>query len=287
MAIQRTGGFSAAAEQLHRSQPAISRRIALLEAELGAPLFERVAGGVVLSQAGQLLRPYAERVLAALKDASEAIDALRLGHAGSLSIAMVGTLANGDLTSALQRFAARFPRIELSLRTGTSDEVSELVRRGDITIGIRYFDDPAPDLLCQALPAEALMVACGSAHVLAGKTVRSLRDLSAEHWLAFPRIHSRREASAETVFTQFLVRDVPDIRWTPVDSLTAQKRLIEAGFGIALLPESGFIEERAAKTLATIAVSDLDVAIPVTVIVRKGGYLSAAAMDLLRLLTSK
>jgi DNA-binding transcriptional LysR family regulator len=287
MAIQRTGGFSAAAEQLHRSQPAISRRIALLEAELGAPLFERVAGGVVLSQAGQLLRPYAERVLAALKDASEAIDALRLGHAGPLSIAMVGTLANGDLTSALQRFAARFPRIELSLRTGTSDEVSELVRRGDITIGIRYFDDPAPDLLCQALPAEALMVACGSAHVLAGKTVRSLRDLSAEHWLAFPRIHSRREASAETVFTQFLVRDVPDIRWTPVDSLTAQKRLIEAGFGIALLPESGFIEERAAKTLAIIAVSDLDVAIPVTVIVRKGGYLSAAAMDLLRLLTSK
>jgi DNA-binding transcriptional LysR family regulator len=287
MAIQRTGGFSAAAEQLHRSQPAISRRIALLEAELGAPLFERVAGGVVLSQAGQLLRPYAERVLAALQDASEAIDALRLGHAGPLSIAMVGTLANGDLTSALQRFAARFPRIELSLRTGTSDEVSELVRRGDITIGIRYFDDPAPDLLCQALPAEALLVACGSAHVLAGKTVRSLRDLSAEHWLAFPRIHSRREASAETVFTQFLVRDVPDIRWTPVDSLTAQKRLIEAGFGIALLPESGFIEERAAKTLAIIAVSDLDVAIPVTVIVRKGGYLSAAAMDLLRLLTSK
>jgi DNA-binding transcriptional LysR family regulator len=287
MAIQRTGGFSAAAEQLHRSQPAISRRIALLEAELGAPLFERVAGGVVLSQAGQLLRPYAERVLAALQDASEAIDALRLGHAGPLSIAMVGTLANGDLTSALQRFAARFPRIELSLRTGTSDEVSELVRRGDITIGIRYFDDPAPDLLCQALPAEALLVACGSAHVLAGKTVRSLRDLSAEHWLAFPRIHSRREASAETVFTQFLVRDVPDIRWTPVDSLTAQKRLIEAGFGIALLPESGFIEERAAKTLAIIAVSDLDVAIPVTVIVRKGGYLSAATMDLLRLLTSK
>ena len=60
--IHRAGGFSVAARRLHRSQPAISRRIALLEEELGAPLFERVAGGVVLSQAGQVLLPYAERV---------------------------------------------------------------------------------------------------------------------------------------------------------------------------------------------------------------------------------
>lgn len=285
--IHRAGGFSAAADKLNRSQPAISRRIALLEAELGAPVFERVVGGVVLSQAGQVLLPYAERVLAALQDASKAVDALRFGQAGSLSIAVVGTLAGAALTSVLQRFAARFPKIELSLRTATSDEVSDLVRRGEVTIGLRYFDDPAPDLVCQPLPAEALMVVCGSTHELAGTAVQSLRDLRAQHWLAFPRDHERREASAETIFAQFLIRDVPDIRWTPVDSLTAQKRLIEAGFGIALLPESGVVEERSAKTLATITVGDLDVAIPVTAIVRKNGYLSAASIGLLQLLTSK
>jgi DNA-binding transcriptional LysR family regulator len=284
--IERVGGFSAAAEQLNRSQPAISRRIALLEAELGASLFERVAGGVVLSQAGHVLLPHAERVLAALKDAAQAVDALRRGEAGPLSLAVVGTLAGAGLTALLHRFTARFPAVDLSLRTATSSEVSELVRRGEVAIGLRYFDDPAPDLVCRSLLAETLVVACGAGHELAGTRVRSLRDLRAQHWLAFPRHHVRREALAETVFAQFLVRDVPEIDWTPVDSLTAQKRLIEAGFGIALLPESGIVEERAAKTLAIIAVGDLDIAIPVTAVTRKGGYLSPASIGLLELLAS-
>ena len=70
LTIHRAGGFSLAAERLGRSQPAISRRIALLEAEVGAPLFERAAGGIVLSQAGRVLLPHAERVAAALKDSA-------------------------------------------------------------------------------------------------------------------------------------------------------------------------------------------------------------------------
>src|SRR3569832_1394431 len=57
LAIRDAGGFSRAAEILNRSQPAISRRIAVLENEIGVPLFERASGGVVLSQAGQVLVP--------------------------------------------------------------------------------------------------------------------------------------------------------------------------------------------------------------------------------------
>src|SRR4051794_3320156 len=79
LAISQNGGFSRAAETLNRSQPAISRRIALLEAELGAALFERAAGGVVLSQAGEVLLPHAEKALAALEDANAALAALRSG----------------------------------------------------------------------------------------------------------------------------------------------------------------------------------------------------------------
>src|SRR5258708_11867585 len=97
--IHRANGFSNAAEQLHRSQPAISRRIALLEAEIGAPLFERVAGGAILSQAGRILLPHAERVLASIKDAAQALAALRSENAGTVALAVVGTLANAELTS--------------------------------------------------------------------------------------------------------------------------------------------------------------------------------------------
>jgi DNA-binding transcriptional LysR family regulator len=127
-------------------------------------------------------------------------------------------------------------------------------------------------------------VACGNRHRFAGKRVDSLAELAAEAWLAFPRA---REATADNLFAQFLVRGVASLRWTPVDSLTAQKRLIEAGFGLALLPESSIREERASGSLATIEVADLRAGNPVFAIVRKGGYLSPAARDLLALLAAQ
>ncbi len=283
--IHRANGFSSAADVLHRSQPAISRRIALLEAEVGAPLFERVAGGAVLSQAGRTLLPHAERVLSALNDAAQALQSLRSENAGSVSLAVVGTLANTELTDVLKRFSARFPKAEIALRTATSTEVSELVRRGEADIGLRYFDDPSPDLICSSLAPEKLTVVCGRGHKLAGKSVPSLATLRGERWLAFPLNPARTEAASH-MQTQFLSRGMGDVRWTPVDSLTAQKRLVEAGFGIALLPERSIAEERSAKTIATIRVGDLKAVNPVTAIVRKSGYLNAAAKRLLSILRS-
>src|SRR5215475_8932887 len=65
LTVHRRGGVSNAARALHRSQPAISRRIVLLEQELGVPLFERISGRTRLSDAGRVLIPYAERAVAA------------------------------------------------------------------------------------------------------------------------------------------------------------------------------------------------------------------------------
>lgn len=279
VAIHRAGGFAVAGEQLHRSQPAISRRIAVLEDEIGAPLFDRIAGGIVLSQAGRTLLPHAERVLAALNEAKQALDEARSANAGAVSLAVVGTLASTELTGVLKKFGARYAKARLSLRTATSAEVSELVRAGQADIGLRYHDDPTHDLVCTALKPEALVVACGRDHRLAGKSVRSLTALRQQTWLAFPLLPGRSEATSH-IHAQFLVRGIGEIAWTPVDSLTAQKRLVEAGFGLALVPESSIHEERRAKTIATIRVGDLKAANPISLIVRKGGYLNAASQRL-------
>jgi DNA-binding transcriptional LysR family regulator len=286
LAVHRAHGFSGAAAVLGRTQPAISRRIALFEAELGAPLFERAAGGVVLSQAGRVLLPHAERVVAVLQDAADAVEALRSGTSGPVTLAAVGTLAGPGLTEVLKRFAGTHPDASLTLRTATSAQVSQLVLRGETTIGLRYFDDPSPDLVCLPMAGERLVVACALDHRLAGGRTPSLADLKADRWLAFPDHFERREAASETLFAQFLVRGVGEIAWTAVDSLTAQKRLVEAGYGLALLPESSLDEELAARTLATIGVDDLAVVHPVFAAVRRNGYLSPASRSLLEMLTS-
>jgi DNA-binding transcriptional LysR family regulator len=282
LAIHRSGSFSAAADALSRSQPAISRRVALLEAELKLPLFERSGATVTLSDAGRVLLPHAERVLAALQDATGALAELRSGNGGPVSLALVGTLAGTNLTTTLKRFAREHPKVELSLRTATSTGVSDLVRAGDAAIGLRYWDDAARDLVCSPVAKEKLVVICAPRHRLGGKSVAKLADLKTEGWLAFPTAGARE--SLPTILSEFLARDVGSIAWSPVDSLTAQKRLVEAGYGIALLPESAVTEELATRTLATIAVRDLNARNPIVMVTRKGGYLSEATKRLAALL---
>jgi DNA-binding transcriptional LysR family regulator len=281
LTVHRRGGVSNAARALHRSQPAISRRIALLEQELGVPLFERVAGRTTLSDAGRVMVPYAERAVAAAQDAENAVRALARQNAGPVSLAVVGTLAGSRLSQILQRFTRTHPGVDLTLRTATSAEVSDLIRRGDATVGLRYDLDRSRDLDYERLATEPLQVVCAPDHPLAGRRVARLADLGSERWIAFPEIPGRREITASHVSALFLTHGLGEMDWTPVDSLTAQKRLVEAGLGVALLSQSNAAEELRARSLATIYVGNLSASHDVVAVTRCGGFLSAASRALL------
>lgn len=283
LTVLRHGGVSNAARALHRSQPAISRRIALLEAELGVPLFERVAGRSKLSDAGRVMVPYAERAVAAAQDAENAIRALTRQNAGPVSLAVVGTVAGGRLSEILKRFAREYPGVDLTLRTATSAEVSDMIRRGEATIGLRYDIDRLRDLDYIRLATEHLQVVCAPDHRLAGKRVAKLADLRNERWIAFPEIPGRREISASHVFALFQTHGLGEIDWTPVDSLTAQKRLVGAGLGIALLTQSHAADELRFGSISTIRVGDLTASQDIVAVTRRGGFLSAASQRLLEI----
>src|SRR5262249_16287770 len=150
-------------------------------------------------------------------------------NAGPVSLAVVGTLAGERLSDILRRFARECPDVGLALRTATSAEVSDLVRRGDATIGLRYDLVGLRALDHERLSSERLQVVCAPDHPLAGKRVARLADLRGERWIAFPEIPGRREISASHVFALFLTHGLGEVEWTAVDSLTAQKRLVEAG----------------------------------------------------------
>jgi DNA-binding transcriptional LysR family regulator len=287
VAIAELGGFTRAGARLHRSQPAISRRLGLLEQELGAPLFDRLRGRARLTEAGRAFRPHAEAALAALKDGQEAVRDLQSGLSGSLSLALVGTLADTHIVDTLSRFRRRARGVRLELRTASSAEVTDLVRRGEVTLGLRYFFADGADLVTHEAGAEAMLVVAAAAHPLAGRRVRNVKTLRGERWIAFPPVRNERDSSGHLLARQLVRAGLDDADVTLIDSLTAQKRLAQAGFGLALVPESSVRDELRQGLLVALDVPAMRAVNPITAIHRRNGYLSPAAKALLALLTSK
>jgi len=287
VAIVRRGGFTRAATTLHLSQPAVSRRLDLLERELGRPLFDRTRGGAQLTEAGRAFLPHAETLLASMRDGLEAVRALERSDRGTVTVALVGTLANTLLTSRLQRFRDAHRQVRLELRTALSREVSALVRRGDAALGLRYFPDPDPDVVSLPLYREALLTVCAPTHRLARARKITARMLAGEPWVAFPiRQGSSGESYAQVLAERLAAIGLGSAEVVPIDSLTAQKRLVEAGFGLGLVPKSSVEEELRLGTLHELRIAAMRLAVPVVLVHRRRAHLSGAARALLALLTS-
>lgn len=287
--ITRAGGFTRAATVLCISQPAISRRIELLERELGAPLFERLPAGVRLTEAGQAFLPYAQQVLAAMHDGAAAVRALEEEEQGSITLALVGTLASTRLTGQLQAFRESYPRVRLLLRTARSAEVSDLVQQGDALLGLRYFADARTEILCSLLVMHEPLQIVSAAHsrLLGGNPTEPLA-LQGIPWINFPTgMGSSGEPFARLLAQQLLRHGLEDAEMITIDSLTAQKRLIEADFGIGLLPASSIEEELRLGTMQVLPIAALQTTVPVMLIYRCQGYLSRAARRLRERLTSQ
>ena len=285
VSIAKLGGVTRAAGQLHRSQPAITRRIKLLEDQLGVPLLERGRGGSMLTEAGRTFLPYAEAVLATLKDGAQALQALQGEDHGVVSLAIVGTLAGTTVVEELRYFSAKYRNARLELRTANSFEVSDMVRRGEVSLGLRYFGDPSPELISEQISEERLMVVCSAQHKWGGKRLRDPARLRTDQWLALPMTR-HRESFAHLVARQLTAAQLDDVPVMAIDSLTAQKRLIEAGIGIALLPQSIIQEELRLGTLLTIDIPQLETTVPIHVLYRKNGYLTGASRTLLSLISA-
>lgn len=288
--IIRSGGFARASAELHLSQPAISRRIQQLEHELGAPLFDRLGRGAVLTDAGQAFLPHARAMLASMKDGTEAVAAVRGGTHGAVTLALVGTLASSRLAARLRAHRATSPELDLRLQTALSADVSLLVLRGEASLGLRYRTDPDPALTSVVIEHERLVPVCPPDHPLADPrtTPAALAAaLATQRWLTFPdRPGALAEPYTAAVRQLLAAHGLSSADILPVDSLTAQKRMAEAGFGLAVLPESSLDEEFRAGTLCPLPAPGLAATIPVVLIRRRHAFTSGAVRALIAALTA-
>jgi DNA-binding transcriptional LysR family regulator len=283
LAIIELGGVTRAAERLHRSQPAISRRLDMLEEELGAPLFERLNGHIQLTEAGRAFLPHAEAVMASLRDGRQAVHGLQSGLRGTISLAIVGTLADTHIVDVLRRFADHYKNSRLELRTASSQQVTNLVLRGESMLGLRYYSTDHGDLSCFGAGSEKMIVVTAPGHRLAGRRLREARLLVGERWVGFPPAVGEH-GSGQLLARQLVRANLEGADVLFIDSLTAQKRMAQAGFGLALVPESSVRDEIRKGVLVTLDVPLMSTTVPVFVIHRRKGYLSAGAKMLLHLL---
>ncbi|MDH5778224.1 MAG: LysR family transcriptional regulator, partial [Gammaproteobacteria bacterium] len=122
VAVAETGSFSQTSEQLFLTQPAISKRIAALEDELGTSLFDRIGRSVSLTEAGQALLPRAHKILLEVEDSRRAISNLSGNISGKLSIGTSHHIGLHRLPPVLRQFNIAYPDVELDIHFMDSEE---------------------------------------------------------------------------------------------------------------------------------------------------------------------
>jgi len=238
VAVAEAENVSRAALKLHVSQPALSRQIRDLEDELGFPLLERSAKSVRLTAAGRVFLDEARAVLRRVDDAVSAARAVATGNRGELHIGYAPTLTARILPAALRAFQVAMPNVRVKLHDLSTAEMLTALRDGELELAFTV--RPAPSamrgLRFEELRRDPICVAVPMNHPFARRRSVSLADIAREPVLAYsraeyPDYHAMLDALFATSGTQPRITEEHD----GVSSLVSA---IEAGHGVAIVPES-------------------------------------------------
>jgi DNA-binding transcriptional LysR family regulator len=249
--VARRGSVSRAAEALFITQPTLTARLHGLEKELGTPLFLRTPHGMRLTDAGRAWIPFAERALRALVDGRDALEQVMTASAGHLMIAAAPAVSTYVLPELLERFVARHPRVEVSVRTGHSEDVVDLVVRDEVQLGlgrtIRH-----PDLELRPFHTEELVLVCAPDHPFTKRKDVAMAEVAVQKLIMFDRTSSYYEITQGA----FLSAGVKLRGLMELDSIEAAKKMVERGLGVALLPGTAVAREVEGGTLSVVAMQD-------------------------------
>jgi len=249
--VARRGSVSRAAEALFITQPTLTARLHGLERELGTPLFLRTPHGMRLTDAGRAWVPFAERALRALSDGREALAQVMNASAGHLMLAAAPAVSTYVLPELLERFVATHPRVEVSVRTGHSEDVIELVLRDEVQLGLGRAIRHA-DIELRPFHTEDLVLVCAPEHPFTQRGSVSIAEVAAEKLIMFDHTSSYYEiAQGAFLSAGVSVRGVMEL-----DSIEAAKKMVERGLGVALLPGTAVAREVASNTLRAVKMHD-------------------------------
>ncbi|MEN5179894.1 LysR family transcriptional regulator [Comamonas testosteroni] len=183
--VVQCGTVSAASANLHVASSAISRQISGLEAQLGTPLFERHARGMVPTAAGLIVAQLARRISLDAEQAIDAINALDSLRAGTVRIATSDAFANELVPQACAAFQRQHPGVRFEVTMVPTLQVSARVLAGDADIGLRFSMSPVQNIAVVYRQSAPVLAVLRPDHALAREATLTLADL-ARHPLALP-----------------------------------------------------------------------------------------------------
>ena len=262
--VARRGNVSKTAQALFVNQPTLTARLHALERELGAKLFIRSRRGMRLTDAGRAFMPYAERALRELRAGKDAIDGSKAPQSGRLVLAAAPAVSTYQLPDLLQRFVAAYPKVEIAVRTGHSDDILAMVLREEVDLG---FMRAIAHRDVQAWPfrQEQLVLVVAPRHPFAKRRSVKTEALGAEQLILFDRTSSYYELTQAL----FISAGVQPRSIMELDNIEAAKRMVERRLGVALLPRSAVEGDLASRKLRLVRIADAPQVTQSIVIVRR------------------
>ena len=235
VAVAETGSFSLAAERLFLTQPAVSKRIAALESELDARLFDRIGRTVTLTEGGYALLPRAQNMLVELEDSIRAISNLSGEIRGTLRFATSHHIGLHRLPPTLKHYTQLYPQVRLDIRFMDSEAACVAVEHGDLELGIVTLPPtPSRKLTTEVIWQDPLDVVVSHNHPLAEKADVTLKQL-AEYAAILPATKTYTRQIAERAFSRL---DLALEITLSTNYLETIKMLVWVGIGWSLLPNT-------------------------------------------------
>ncbi|MGK0376131.1 MAG: DNA-binding transcriptional LysR family regulator [Arenicella sp.] len=271
IAVARHESFSKASEQLFVTQPAISKRVASLEDELGTQLFNRIARQISLTEAGKQLLPKAQDLVNQAEDMQRYASNLNQDISGNLSVAIAHHIGLHRMPPILKEFNLRHPKVTLNIRFEDSDQAYTSVEHGDIEFAVITLPKTLPDkLIKQTVWRDELDIMVSNGHVLAGQSALKLSTLS-----NYPCVLTSPDTETHQVIRrEFQAQGLSINVQMQTNNLETLKMLTMAGLGWSLLPKT--MRDKSLKALDV----GLDLSRELGLVIHSKRSLSNAALAL-------
>ncbi|MGN7399191.1 LysR family transcriptional regulator [Cytobacillus praedii] len=268
MEVNRTGSFTNAAENLYITQPALSRIIKSLEADVGAPLFIRSRKRLMLTDAGNVLYKHAqviEKQLQLLETELASMIAMRKGH---IRIGLPTIVNSFFFSKLIASFHQEYPEVTFQLEEDGSKRIEEKIMNGKLDFGVVVLSDKNDRLDDYTFVNEKLTLVVPSSHHLAEKQEVALHELKDEAFIMFNQDFELRnlilKACKEENFQPRIISETSQLDFI--------EELVASNLGITLLPES--TSEELTADVQTIAVTNPVIEWNLAIIWKSDEYLS-------------